>query len=371
MAFTHSGGCMAVREGRWDCQYCGTKEILGRHTVCTSCAKSRPEGTKFYLADEAAEVSETKQLKEAQLGADWVCQYCASSNRADRTSCQHCGAAREESSPQQQVQNFKAGEAPRSGDMDLEAMARPMTQPAKPAGLRWNRAVLGIGGLVGLLFLCICLCGGYFLFSEKEVDVTVAEIRWQRTIQVEAYRTVVEEDWSVPAGGRTISQREAIHHYDSVLVGYETQQREVSEQVQTGSRTYVCGQRDLGNGYFEDVECSEPIYETQYRTETEQVPIYEQVPVYQTEYSYEIEKWVVDRTEEAAGTERQTNWPAVTLAENEREGQRTEAYQVVFVDEEGKAYEMTFTEGEWLAFERGGRYQLKVTRLGEPVEVVE
>ena len=72
---------MAVREGRWDCQYCGTMGILGRHTVCTSCAKSRPEGTKFYLADDAPVVTEGQQLKEAQLGADWICPYCASSNR--------------------------------------------------------------------------------------------------------------------------------------------------------------------------------------------------------------------------------------------------------------------------------------------------
>jgi hypothetical protein len=324
--------------------------------------------------DETPVVAEGQQLKQAQLGADWVCQYCASSNRADRMACQHCGAVREGSSPQQQVQQFKAGEAPRSGDMDLEAMARPMTQAAVPVSglskLLQKKTLLGVGGVVGLLFLCICLCGGFFLFGEKEVEVTAAEISWQRTIQVEAYRTVVEEDWSVPAGGRTISQREEIHHYDSVLVGYETRQREVSEQVQVGSRTYVCGQRDLGNGYFEDIECTEPVYETRYRTETYEEPIYEQVPVYQTKYSYEIEKWVVDRTEEAAGADHQTNWPAVTLAENEREGQRTEAYRVVFVDEEGKSYEMTFAEGEWLGFERGGRYRLKVTRLGEPVEVV-
>jgi hypothetical protein len=365
---------MAVREGRWDCQYCGTKGILGRHTVCTNCAKSRPEGTKFYLVDDAPVVAEGQQLKQAQLGADWICQYCASSNRADRTTCQHCGAAREESNPQQQVQNYKAGEAPRSGDMDLEAMARPMTQTAVPVSglsrLLRNKALLGIGGVVGLLFLCMCLCAGFFLFGEKEVDVTAAEIGWQRTIQVEAYRTVVEEDWSVPAGGRTISQQEEIHHYDSVLVGSETRERQVSEQVQTGSRTYVCGSRDLGNGYFEDVECTDPIYETRYRTETYQEPIYEQVPVYQTKYSYEIEKWVVDRTEERSGTDHQAHWPTIRLGDNEREGQRTEEYRVPFVDEESKQYEMTFTEGEWLAIERGGRYRLKVSRLGEPLEVI-
>ena len=37
---------MAIREGRWDCQYCGTTGIPGREKVCPNCARSRPEGTK-------------------------------------------------------------------------------------------------------------------------------------------------------------------------------------------------------------------------------------------------------------------------------------------------------------------------------------
>ena len=43
---------MAIREGRWDCQYCGTTGIPGREKVCPNRARSRPEGTNIYLPDD-------------------------------------------------------------------------------------------------------------------------------------------------------------------------------------------------------------------------------------------------------------------------------------------------------------------------------
>ena len=57
----------------------------------------------------------------------------------------------------------------------------------------------------------------------------------------------------IPPDGRYISEEEAIRRYDQVFVRNETRTRQVSEQVQTGTRDYVCGQRDLGNGFFEDI----------------------------------------------------------------------------------------------------------------------
>ena len=44
---------MAIREGRWDCQYCGTKGALGRHKACPVCTAPRERGTKFYLPKDA------------------------------------------------------------------------------------------------------------------------------------------------------------------------------------------------------------------------------------------------------------------------------------------------------------------------------
>ena len=93
---------MAIREGRWDCQYCGNIGNLGRHRNCQNCGHSRPEGTKFYLADDS-EVTDKKLQRQALVGPDWICEYCRTSNAVDIAVCGSCGAARDETSPVQDV----------------------------------------------------------------------------------------------------------------------------------------------------------------------------------------------------------------------------------------------------------------------------
>jgi len=221
----------------------------------------------------------------------------------------------------------------------------------------------------GVIILAF-LCGGFFLLRSSDETVMVEQFEWERDVEVEAYLTVEEEDWLVPEGGRQIDSRREVRRYDQKLIGYDTVQREVAEEVQVGTNTYVCGQRDLGNGFFEDIMCSEPVYETRYRTETEQVPIYENVPVYDTLYIYEIDKWV-DEFEwvTASGMDQDPYWPEANLAANEREGTRSEEYLIVFVSEDGETYTMEFSLDEWLAFEMNTAYELRVNALGNPVEI--
>ncbi|MFW6183941.1 MAG: hypothetical protein ACOC8X_09110 [Chloroflexota bacterium] len=361
---------MAIREGRWDCQYCGAKGLLGRDKVCPNCATSRPEGTKFYIPEDEAAVEDEKLLQQARKGADWICEYCSSSNPADLDACRHCAAPREGTSPQQEVKQYAPGEAPRSGDMTVPDPHEKYRQEPEPEPARKERPRWLAPAIAGGLLLLALLCGFLFLRSDN-VDVTVAGVSWERTVVVEALETVTEEGWDVPDGARLLDEREEIRRYDQVVVGHETKQREVSEEVQVGERTYVCGQEDLGNGFFEDIECTEPVYETQTRMETYEEPVYQQVPVYDTMYTYEVDKWVEARIEKAEGIDLQPQWPALTLAENEREGERQERYRIVFVDGEGKEYAMQLPHNEWLQFEPSGRYQLKVNGMGQAVEVVQ
>ena len=353
-----------IREGRWDCQYCGTVGVLGRHKSCPVCAASRPEGTKFYLPSDAEVVTDISQIGYAKMGPDWVCEFCATSNAANLGQCRSCGAGRG-TAPTQAVKEYQLGEAPRSGDMDLD-----QPRPSKPAP-KAPQSNLGaiIGGII--LFLLLCCCG-LFAFNSlftRDKTVTVESYQWMRTVEVEAYRTVTEEDWNVPSGGRILSQREEIRDYDQVLVGYETKSRQVAEQVQTGSNTYVCGSRDLGNGFFEDVMCTDPVYETRYRTEYYEDPVYQAVPIYDTLYRYEVEKWVVDRTERSEAKHNEPFWPTLNLASNEREGARTEWYEIVFVDEDGRRYPLELPYSEWAGFERGREYTITLSGMGDVVEV--
>ena len=360
---------MTIREGRWDCQYCGAKGLLGRDKVCPNCARSRPEGTTFYLPEDEEVVESQSLLEQARKGPDWICEYCASSNPADLDTCRHCNAPREGTSPQQEVKQYDLDAVARSGDMTVPDPHEKYRQepPPQPKKKRPKWLVPVLAGIGVLLLLCL----GLTLFRSDDIEVTVAGVSWERTVAVEAMQLVTEEDWEVPDGGHIISEREEIREYDPVLVGHETVQREVSEEVQVGERTYVCGQEDLGNGFFEDIECTEPIYETQTRIETYEEPIYQQVPVYDTMYTYEIEKWVEVRTERATGRDHNTFWPDLTLAANERAGERSEQYHIVFVDGDGDEYELTIPETEWLSYEPNGSYSVKLNALGQIVEVGE
>ncbi len=353
---------MGIQEGRWDCRYCGTKGILGRHKQCLNCGRPRPEGVKFYLPEDAPEVTDEKQLAEAEAGADWACEHCGASNSIQNDFCTQCGAAKG-SSPTQAVKEYSLSAVPRGGD---EA---PPPPPPPPPPQRKRSHFFGRAVATGALILSVGT-GAFVFVAPKEIPVVVQGSSWERTVQVEEYKTVTEEGWELPAGARVKSQRREIHHYDKILDRYETRTRQVSERVQTGTTTRVCGKRDLGNGYFKDVTCTEPVYQTRYRTETYREPIYRDEPVYRTKYTYEIEKWVPTRTVRAGGTQQQPFWPNFNLKKNERQGQRTETYTVKFADKEGKVYPAKLNQNEWDDFKIGQNHKVKVSNIGDRVEVV-
>lgn len=347
---------MAIREGRWDCPTCGNAGLPGRDLACGSCGSRRPEGVRFYLPDDAAEVTDSARLSEARAGADWICEHCGVSARATQARCPGCGAERG-GSHEQQTHEHRFGEpveeeAPRA----LAAMAPPVKKR------RWKgpAAILAVvGGLV-------------WYNGPVEVKATVAAKDWTRGIEVQEYRTVQEEDWSVPQGGREKRSFRAVRDHRQVLDHYETKTRQVSERVQTGTRTYTCGQRDMGNGYFEDVTCTEPEYTTNYRTESYQDPVYRQEPIYDTRYAYEIEKWLPDDTAWARGNAaREPSWPDVDIGRNEREGTRIQRYVLRFTDDEGRTYEEEVTPEQFARYRQGQSVTLRKKRGGGDVELVE
>ncbi len=355
---------MAIREGRWDCQYCGTIGNLGRHRQCQNCGRSRPDGTKFYLADDA-EVTDKQLERQALVGPDWVCEFCGTSNAADKTVCGSCGAAREATSPVQKTKDYDLDEVPTSGDMTFDEEPKPEQPTEKP---KKNIPLVVIAGAAALAVVCIGIIA-FLIFGGRDENATVSGFEWQRTVDIEAFQTVTEEDWEIPAGGRILSQRQEIHHYDQILDHYETRQRQVDEQIQVGVETYVCGQRDLGNGFFEDIECERPIYETQVRTENYEEPIYREEPVYQTLYTYEIDKWVVVRTDQVSASDHSPYWPRANLNNDEREGETSERYVVFFTDGDGSLHEWDTKLDEWQSFEEGQQVILKLNPLGEISEV--
>lgn len=353
---------MAIREARWDCTQCGTVGNLGRQRVCPNCGRSRPEKVGFYLPDDNKKVEDEVLIQQAKIGPDWLCDYCGASNQADKTRCKQCHALHD-GSPTQEVKKYKLDAVPRQGDEADEPIPLPPAQEqteekASPTTSR-------MGWLLPLMLVFLCLCGTWFLFFRStSTSTTVTGFEWERTIQVEELETLIEEDWQIPTDGRYVSEEEAIHHYDQIFVRNETRTRDIPEQVQTGTRSYVCGQKDLGNGFFEEVTCQEPTYKTQIRTETYQEPIYQAVPVFQTKYEYEIDRWVDGRLEKETGSTQNPEWPLIYLTDIEREGERDEVYWVEFTNTDSTRYAIEMELTQWQSFSLDDEHVIVVDSFG-------
>jgi hypothetical protein len=126
------------------------------------------------------------------------------------------------------------------------------------------------------------------------------------------------------------------------------------ERHQVGTERVKVGTRDLGNGFFEDVYEHRPVYESR--------------PVYGVKVSYEIERWVSDRTARAAGADQAPRWPDPGLRPREREGSRTESYAVRLRGR--REYRMELPLARWASLREGQRLRA-VVRGGTRVLSIE
>lgn len=243
--------------------------------------------------------------------------------------------------------------------------------------MRWRpvlrRGLMGAVGLVVLGFLTIKAGDAYSSRTPAPRPAVVDSVVWERLIEVEEHGLFADEGWELPDSARDVVRSERVRDYRQeltgyrtvtrdeartrqVLKGYEEETRTVSEREQTGTRTYTCGTRDLGNGYFEDVECTEPEYETVSRTETVSVPVYEdetyyvevseeqpvyrQVPIMATYYTYRVPRWTTVETLRSSGDwSTRPAWPTWPPAPDSttirREGERRASNRAVLRTKDG------------------------------------
>lgn len=307
---------MAIYVGRWDCNYCGNIGNLGPHTHCSECGAARPENVVFYMPRNInSEVTDKEQLTEAKAGANWLCGFCNNSNRNTYKACVSCGASKEDAESYLETKEFYEDAVPYSSQ--LEQLSTPPVPTKKRSKLA--------------KFFLYFILAGLTLFGlsrlSTSVDVTVSQMEWERVIRVEVYKNVTEKDWSLPAGGKLISKAQKVHHYERRVTGYQTKTRTVKEAV--GTEEYVCGKRDLGNGYFEDKYCTRTIYED--RTEEYEEPIYEKFPVYKTEYTYEIYRWKPFENYKSSGYTKEVYWSTLPdIVKNNADKYKTQAKEAAY-----------------------------------------
>jgi hypothetical protein len=351
---------MAVYEGKWRCTFCRTV-CRGRDMDCSGCGARRGADVEFFLDDDAPPVTDEALLREADVGPDWLCETCGGSNRFIEKTCQTCGA-------------------PRGGSTFREVTVTYSDAARRAHAPGWTPSFIHIGiaaaGLIVLLALLMLARGGGVSGQRafgpgvdprysisRSIELAVERVEWTRSVVVEEYRDVVSEDWegSVPSDARVISQRQDVHHHDRVKVGSHVIQEHYTERVSAGSRTvtetyteqeyggsesYQCGTRNLGNGYFETVYCTRPVYRTvtktrsklvdDYQTVTrvrdKTVDDYKDVPVHRLKIKYTVKRWVAADTLSAEGTDLSPRWPEVVEGRAKRAGQRVESYRVFLRD---------------------------------------
>ncbi|MBU0654725.1 MAG: hypothetical protein KJ914_06270 [Gammaproteobacteria bacterium] len=346
---------MSIREGLWDCPACGAKGVLGRYHDCPSCNLPRADGVRFYLPKDASEITSFVQISDATAGADWYCQHCDSGNTATASACQHCGANRE-NNPVHQTRTYAPEAIPHSAKEAEITPETPLPQPRKKLG----KGKIIAGGLTLSTGF-----GIYLAVTPSHIPVTVSEFAWERSVVVEEYKTLRKTGWDVPQGGRALGQKRAFHHYDSVLDHYEQRTQQVCDNVQTGSSTYNCGSRDLGNGYFQDQTCTRPEYQQVCHNETYQQPVYRQEPRYATEYTFEIEQWVAISQPTIARQDHTPLWPKIKLGDKQRTARPKERYSVTLTDKDDKAYAYAPDFKLWQNLKIGQRFTATVSHDDE------
>lgn len=358
-------------EGLWDCKHCGTTGIGGSKRECPGCGKPRDENTVFYMGNKKRYVP-AETARKVNRNPDWVCNYCGSLNSDDSNECVSCGCSRNgDNMDYFENREKKKEREPEKEEKPAEVVEEKYSSRSVSnyvpyrdeveSEYRHTRASFNIKPLLIAIVAILLVAGLVWLVIPKEKDVTITSTSWERHIIVQEYRTVRESDWSVPYGGRLQYTRQEISHYQQVLDHYETKTRQVAKERYVGSEEVVTGYRDLGNGYFEEITSSRPVYETYYETETYQEPVYRSEPVYKTKYYYDIERWVYCRTVSTNGNDQYPYWGELKLATKEREESRSEQYWLTCLDEKEKEIKITVSYEDWISVSIGQQVRMKIS----------
>ncbi len=347
--------------GYWDCPVCGSKGIRGDVVNCPSCGRARGD-VKFYVKDYTEgtllredELNQYEQLddeKAREMGKnpDWYCSFCNSLNNDKAQVCGNCGATRADSEANyfEMLKKKEEREA-----AELAAQPQVSSGPQKK-----SRSPLFIFALILVAVIAVFV---WMNGNKTAADLKVTAIEWARVISIEENRQFSESGWTLPAGAEQTDARREIQGYNQVLDHYEDVDVQRSRQVYDHDEYTLV---DNGNGTFSTV--SQPVYRTEYYTETEQRPVYVPVPYYGTKYYYNIWRWTPSRNVTAAGTDHNAEWPEVELAENEREGTRSAEYRFTVEHTEKKEAGATYriAESDWMNINVGDPLIITEKRTG-------
>ncbi len=344
----------------WTCPNCGSKNP-GPQKTCSTCGGPQPIDTAFSASAGQPLIEGEEAEKIASYGADVHCPFCGTRNPASATVCSQCGgelkggaarptgqvlgaysqeAAPEVACPNCGQPNPAAATHCRNCGASLPSVAAPT--PAAPAAAPRKLSpwmiVAGIVVIIALIVGCLALSG--LLSKSEQVVGTVQDVGWRTTVMIEALQTVERGAWKdeIPAG---VDANRCEYRYAYT----DDQPRPVS--------TEVCGTPytiDQGSGYGEVVQdCTYEVY---------------------AEYcSYSVTEWVVVDQAVLQGADRFPRLAEPALAADQRFGQTSQEYSIVFATDQGPISFETTDDYLFSQAEIGSQWYLTISGAGRLVDI--
>jgi len=374
--YAHEHTEIPNRNPNWICKYCDTLNT-SLATRCASCGSARTEKNRTYsnfnhvpLTSDfpySTPYSETKSSDYLESTASAI----SSQKSTDFDRKIHIPAKSTRNIPEKEP--YSTIQPPKKTEKILTTLFMCLIY-----GL--EELFSGLGKLFSSLFrfiadnirsiligiaVILAVVGLVFLLSPKYHEVTIQGFSWERNINIEKLTTVKESDWSTPIGARVYDTKEEFYTYEDVYDHTETKTRTVQRTRYVGEEEYVTGYRDLGNGYFEEITSSKPIYETYDEVETYEEDVYRKEPVYKTKYYYEIDKWLYHRKITTKNNDKEPFWGEVILAKKERTGNKYESYYIHVLQLDEKTEELKeivypISYNQWSDLQVGENVKIKV-----------
>ena len=326
----------------WDCQFCGTKKLLGKtHRFCPNCGASQNTEARYYPSDDEKVAVEDHVL----VGADRICSNCDSLLAATVEFCGNCGSATTDAKTAtlREQQERKEGER-FSGEIGRNVQRiKHEAQVAQAQAQAQPKRGNPIGIIIGVVIVLVA--GAIWAFTRTaEATVMVEGHSWERVIEVESYQSVSESNWrdTVPVSAYSMSC---------------SQRQRSTERIQTGESCNTV-RRDNGDGTFSESESCQPTYREE--------------PVYDDYCTYRVDRWAFARDVVTQGDSLKDTpqWGDVSLnCANqtrlgcEREGNRTESYLVQLEGDDG-SYECKRSQDQWASMPLESSWLLEVTSIG-------
>jgi len=421
-----------IFEGRWDCSDCGQTRISGSDPVCPRCKYPQDSvltpSEQWYLPHDANIVTDGVQLEKFNAGAAWNCGRCQTLNYGNSKNCSSCGRPLDfddtvnrtitydgssshfdtlpdprdeiiESDLDKAIRTIKGkaseprvmkdlvlpGTAPDTGrDTKFYEEIRAQSQREHETRVRLSKLPRLLQALhtphgkklllLAAIVLAIVLAFvGFqvvrYYTATVEGVVTATERHWQRSVEVEQYRTLTDSGWDYPGDARVASSERRIRDYRTVIDSYRTElYTDYETKYRAGSENYVCGSKtvDNGNGSFrvETKTCTRSV-QVPYQEpvqKSRQVPVTHQEPIYDDWYVYLYDRWQTERWVSVSdATSSEVAWPEkFALRRNdgsigsERIGdERRETYEVVYLDANQNRHSENIRQEVWVRVQVG------------------